>query len=324
MDGNDLVGVTRFDTDAFAPQHRHEAWVNQHWPAIGVLFDSHPAGDFWNRSMRVALGAVTVHCSTIAGQDYARSAADVRRDDFDHLLIPITLTGSQQGDANGRAFSVARGGLSFVDLTLPETHRSSASRTIMLSVPRALAEQGGHHVRDLHGRTVAAPAAALLRRHVCGVARMLPRLTLAQAASLERITTDLVTATLAIAGIERAVDARVRDTAQHAAARALIADRLESPVLTVGWLARRLRVSRSALYRLFEDDGGVLAYIRRQRLIRVRDGLSRPGRRLRIADYADHWGFSDTAHLSRQFRQEFGLSPSDYREQQQRHHGAGE
>ncbi|MFC5748461.1 helix-turn-helix domain-containing protein [Actinomadura rugatobispora] len=74
-------------------------------------------------------------------------------------------------------------------------------------------------------------------------------------------------------------------------------------------------ISVRYLHRLFEGTGtSVSGYIRGQRLRQVRRDLTDPGNRDRtIAAIGACWGFSDPAHLSRLFRVEFGLTPSDVR-----------
>jgi AraC-like DNA-binding protein len=104
-------------------------------------------------------------------------------------------------------------------------------------------------------------------------------------------------------------------------ARAEIEARLGSAMLTVAALCRALGMSRSTLYRLFEDEGGVHAYITRRRLERVAVTLSDPGGHERIADIAERWGFCDAAYLGRLFRARFGMTPSDYRAFSQRQPG---
>jgi AraC-like DNA-binding protein len=73
-------------------------------------------------------------------------------------------------------------------------------------------------------------------------------------------------------------------------------------------------LSRSVLYRLFRDGGGIAFYIREQRLRRCfADLVSERGRDLQVAKIAWQWGFTDSAHFSRLFRDRFGCSPSDAR-----------
>jgi AraC-like DNA-binding protein len=78
-------------------------------------------------------------------------------------------------------------------------------------------------------------------------------------------------------------------------------------------LSRLIGMSRSALYRVMESQGGVTRHIRRQRLLESRAVLSDPACDKSIAAIAEEFCFSDAADFSRAFRREFGLAPSDVR-----------
>jgi AraC-like DNA-binding protein len=72
-------------------------------------------------------------------------------------------------------------------------------------------------------------------------------------------------------------------------------------------------MSRSNVYRLFEDDGGVARYIQRQRLLEARAVLTDPASKKPISAIADDLCFADVSGFSRTFRREFGHSPGEVR-----------
>ena len=72
--------------------------------------------------------------------------------------------------------------------------------------------------------------------------------------------------------------------------------------------------SRSALYRLFRESGGIARYIREQRLRRCFGDLADGSGHAQVAQVAYRWGFTDAAHFSRLFRQRFGCTPSETQE----------
>lgn len=99
---------------------------------------------------------------------------------------------------------------------------------------------------------------------------------------------------------------------KRALAERVIEERLGSAMLTVVKLCRWTGMSRSSLYRLFDADGGVQAYIRDRRLERVVAELRSPSAG-RVSDIAERWGFCDAAYLARVFREVHGMTPSAYR-----------
>ncbi len=103
-----------------------------------------------------------------------------------------------------------------------------------------------------------------------------------------------------------------RSEPARARAERVIEERLGSAMLTVANLCRWTGMSRSSLYRLFDRDGGVQAFIRTRRLARVAEEL-RDREAGRVAEIAERWGFCDAAYLARVFREVHGVTPSAYR-----------
>ncbi|WP_146003576.1 helix-turn-helix domain-containing protein [Kineobactrum sediminis] len=71
--------------------------------------------------------------------------------------------------------------------------------------------------------------------------------------------------------------------------------------------------SRATLYRLFQPDGGVAAYIQKQRLQQCLHELSRMqrGHQGLLDALATTWGFSTVGTFARQFKKHFGISALD-------------
>ncbi len=91
-----------------------------------------------------------------------------------------------------------------------------------------------------------------------------------------------------------------------------IDDHLSDP-LTLEQLAQLAGVTGRQLNRLFRDRLGesTMAYYRRMRLTLARDLLNRSP--LRVAEVASATGFSNAAHFSFAFKEQFGHSPSEHR-----------
>ncbi|MCG7425733.1 helix-turn-helix transcriptional regulator [Kocuria rhizophila] len=85
-------------------------------------------------------------------------------------------------------------------------------------------------------------------------------------------------------------------------------------ITSVAGLADAVGVSQSGLYRLARRYVGVSPYsmIRRRRLQEIAERIRlHPGESL--ADVAGHLGMTDQAHLGREFKSAFGITPGDYR-----------
>jgi AraC-like DNA-binding protein len=76
-------------------------------------------------------------------------------------------------------------------------------------------------------------------------------------------------------------------------------------------LCAHFHVSRSKVYRLFEPLGGVCHYITRSRLERCyTELLTADPSRVKVADVASSWGFTEASSFTRSFRSRFGTPPS--------------
>jgi len=97
----------------------------------------------------------------------------------------------------------------------------------------------------------------------------------------------------------------------------IIEQNLTDPDLCPGMVARMGGISPRHLHRLFKGDGlSFGGWVRRRRLSEARRQLANKGfSDNSIIEIAFQWGFNDAAHFSRTFRQEFGLSPREYRKQ---------
>ncbi|MDR3513822.1 MAG: helix-turn-helix domain-containing protein [Caulobacteraceae bacterium] len=94
-----------------------------------------------------------------------------------------------------------------------------------------------------------------------------------------------------------------------------IEERLDEPDLSIADVAEAHGLSVRYLQKLFEDvDQNFSRYVRRRRLEQCRADLANPTHRhVSITTTAFRWGFNDSATFSRAFRDEFGLSPREYR-----------
>lgn len=90
---------------------------------------------------------------------------------------------------------------------------------------------------------------------------------------------------------------------------------LGDPELDPARIAGHFRVSPRYIHKLFEhQDEAVCKYIQRRRLESAHRALMDSTQRVKsVSTIAYEWGFSNTTHFARVFRERYGASPSDLR-----------
>lgn len=267
---------------------------------------------FHSRTTAYRFGASTLAIGNSSGQTMTRSAKDVRRSDLDQISIMLNAANSR-GECDGRGFDAPGGSVQFRDFSRSFTNRVDAVDIVNLVVSRA-SVPAWLLSRRVHGLVMPANSAggALVASHIRTLGQIASGLT-------EEEGVAAIEATFVIAerflGNDGTVTPRHRDsvyrTVRYRAMQLLDASDPETDP-DIAEVARAIGVSRSGLYRAFEDMGGVKTYVRRRRLNLARARLQlNGGDRKHIAETAAAFGFSSVSVFSREFRGRFGHGPDE-------------
>lgn len=298
----------QFSSHAMGPKVAAEYWRDSLSRSWEMAIDPHRAPAFEAEVSMWKMNELIVGTSIFGPvQTRMRREKNVRSDQLDHYRLILLREGEFQCDAGGQQVTLAPRRFVLTDMTMPESNTSCCKSTIMY-IPRESLEKALPRPIDLHGASPHNACADLLVDHLAALLTSLPQISTAEVAGVTRATVSLLAASLALSPDNLDAARPAVDSVLLRRARQYIEQRLTDEELSVASVCVQLRISRSALYRLFENLGGVANYVRERRLARIHDILSRSQERQNIARLAEDHGFKTATHFSRAFRQQFGYS----------------
>jgi AraC family transcriptional regulator, positive regulator of tynA and feaB len=311
---------TRFTTRGLPQSERLSDWgraVESICGALHVDCDSDFEGRIDLRTIKNLVAARIIHNARSA----RRGRHGARSRDWRALHVIYQLSGRSSLRQGGREALLLAGEMAMLDSSQPCRLRFEGKNA---QIWLQLSEQDLH----THGALVA-PQLALT---VTGAAATLIGTTMRTIFADPRAWTELQKVAIR-ASLLSLIAATWCDTEIHTAAnngresvrpivhivQNYILTHLNSAQLAPESIARSHGLSVRHLHRLFKATGTSLAHwIRRCRLDRcAADLLDAALATERVTQIAFNWGFNDSAHFSRAFKQEFGQSPSVFRQDRQ-------
>lgn len=314
-----MAGLHRsWSTDAFEVQQRHEAWDQALCSLYGRWTSARPACSGFSARVEYHtlqnFSVVECICDPCAA---TRGRIELQADDRDFIALQLVLAGAEQIRFDREQYELVPGDIFIWDSTRPMDFRVTArlhkiSVLLPLSRFQAWLPQDWQDIdRLLRPRT---GAAALLASYIESLSPRTRPDSLKHCDALVETTIGLLINSLD-------VDAPTAPESQRdmhlGSVRHYIAQHLTDADLSPARIALASRISVRYLHWLFEGTGSsVSQYIIRERLQRCRRDLENPAIPARkLIDVAVAAGFNDVTHFSRRFKQEFGLSPRDFRQQ---------
>jgi AraC-like DNA-binding protein len=243
----------------------------------------------------------------------ARVSTDTRRDYVFHLFAEGGV-GSVSGTPTKRSARNSSRGIIAFDLNQPFRVERPACHVLTLFVPKTVVDAAFPGADSIHGRIVeqSSPLTQLVFNHAAALSRHLPRMNVAQAkGELDAATQLLIAAFRKQARLTGEARAAVQ-VAVLSQVRRYIEANLHQPELSPSSVVNALQLKRATIYRWFEHEGGLGAYIRNRRLREAAGELVRfPN--LQVIDVAYGLGFKSASDFTRAFRRAFGMSPQDAR-----------
>lgn len=189
-----------------------------------------------------------------------------------------------------------------------------ACRVLTLFVPRTVVEATLPDAASIHGRLIdtSTSLASLLRAHMVGLSADVGAMGVGELDGALRVAGELFVAAFGKqAGLSGNARAAVR-AAMFGQVRRYVDAHVEQPDLSSQTVLRELGLPRATLYRLFEHEGGIAAYISERKLRAAADEIARFPY-LAVKDVAYAMGFNSASTFTRAFRRQYEMTPQDLR-----------
>jgi AraC-like DNA-binding protein len=302
-----------FTTDGVRAHEQYDAWRGWH----NRTFDGSPGAPakdgFLAKSKAVTMdGLALVRISMPAARVF-RTPSLIRRNPVDHWAINMGLRTTTHLTTGGVALEVPARSPFVVSLADEMTSERGPDERLQLYLARDSFQDLAPVLDAARGAVITGPLGTMLAEYLELLDRNLDRIGVADAARFKSAVGCMIAACVSPSSDHLAAAESQLNLGRLDRVRRVVRRELRSPLLEPAMLSRLIGISRSALYRLMESQGGVTRYIRRQRLLESRAVLSDPGSAKPIAAIAEEFCFSDPADFTRAFRREFGLAPSDVR-----------
>ncbi|RKP49662.1 helix-turn-helix domain-containing protein [Pararobbsia silviterrae] len=249
----------------------------------------------------------------------ARTNAKISRDNVRDFVFHMAVEGIMETQTDptrrGPAAQFVPGVLALDMGQTMRMRRPTPARVLAFFIPRAKVEAVIDDAESIHGKVLpyATPIGQLLQEQVLALCRHLPHLNPADAQDAIQLCADL---TLVAFAKQSRLDEGMRAVTRRAQTEYIkryIAANLHDTALSPAQVLQAFpRLPRATLYRLFESEGGLAAYIRHCRLwAAAMELIELPT--TSIADIAYGLGFGSASNFSRAFKHSYGLSPLDFR-----------
>lgn len=315
---DDPLPHARFTLDGVPEKERYDLWRD----SISCIFEVEAEREIrqgpFEASIDASLfGSIMLARTQTLEQRWSRTPALMAKDGMDHYMIQVYEHGDMLWETPDGARSFPKHGLVIFDLAEQVVTRTNNFSNLSLFIPRAtldeqLKDRGNQHLRAL---TAEEPIVHLLRDHMVSLKSLSSRMTARQATEISPATIGLAAACLnAVISPDDQRQSSGVSMARMTTIRRLIEANLGNSELGVDWITGKVGLSRTKLYELFEQLGGVANYIRERRLRRALIMLTdKSTAHLSIYDIALEASYTSDAAFVRAFRARYGVTPGDVR-----------
>lgn len=287
-------------TDAF---HATAAAV-QSWADLEILSDDDGFEAKWQMW---CLGELVFSVASHAPLRFDRYASRFGRYDNDFLLVEMYGAGVGFGRVGDACFENRPGRISLIDMSRGFVNVTGRISTCGPLIPHSALG----YDPSVHPPVMSVDVHTARGRVLANAIGTLPdRMTGVSEAEAEQLACGIVAVVRSMMLLPNSPEPESVRLARRLTMENHIEARLGDPDLGVYDLCATFGLSRAALYRHFENAGGVAGYIRERRLnAAYRDLVAAQPTRGQIGEVSRRHGFSDPNHFMRLFKRRFAETP---------------
>ncbi|RQR24001.1 AraC family transcriptional regulator [Burkholderia sp. Bp9143] len=312
------IAHSHFSVQGEPPRRRLLAWRDR----VGHLVDVLPSRSDLERPFQASIDRfqvgelVLTDCRSdlmVLDRSLARISTDRVRDFVFHVFLEggvdnVAVRTSHRSPTPAPARILA------LDMNQPFRMQRLACRVITFFVPGALVQEVFPDPEAIHGRVLdgTMPLERLIVEHVTALSQTITRMQAPEADDAIRAAGRLLVAAF---GRQARLSGDARAAARAAMfgqIRRYIRAHLTEDALSPESVLAAFQFPRPTLYRLFQHEGGVGAYIRHLRLRHAADELIRYPH-VAVAEIAYGFGFKSASDFTRAFRRAYDMAPQDFR-----------
>lgn len=303
----------RFATQPLRPRDQFEAWREWYQPVFDIISKQSTGDEFPAEIDLWRMGGLAVSRTSAPSVHIVRTKGHFRRDPVDHWVVSYCARGAHFARTADSELEVPARVPYLWSLGQEFLHERTHVDRVQFLMTRDAFRDISPLLDGACGSTLDTPLGHLLGDYMMALERRLAAVTEVDFPRLSSAVGAMVVAAVAPSAERVAVARGQIDLSRKERVRQAVRRHLRTPTLGPKNLSRLVGMSRSNLYRLFEDTGGVARYIQRQRLLEAQALLSDPANTRSISVIAEDLCFADASSFSRTFKREFGHSPSEAR-----------
>jgi AraC-like DNA-binding protein len=290
-----------FSNQAVRLHDQFEAWREWYSSVFEVIPKNPMADGFFGETRLWNLGGFAISRTCASPVDVVRTKGHLRRDPVDHWVISYCERGAHSAVTAGAVLEVPARVPYLWSLGQEFLHERSHVDRVQFILARDTFRDIAPLLDAACGSTLDTPLGRLLGDYMIALGHRLSALTEAELPRLAGAVGAMVAAAVAPSAERVAVARGQIDVGRKERVRQVVRKHLRTPIFGPTILCRLVGMSRSNLYRLFEDTRGVARYIQRERLLEAHAVLTNPATTQSISAIAEDLCFADASSFSRTY-----------------------